>query len=136
MSSTVMLTGNIYDSTRTGQADTVTITPVIPEGIPGVVGVGVLDDGVLLPDPITVAANSSGEFSVLLIPTSQTLASANGLGVRYTLQFEPGSSVEISMPDGAATTLAAILSSEASTATLSPTARQVVYDESLSLIHI
>ena len=128
MSSVNMLTGNLYDLTRAPQADVVTIAPIIPTGIEDVEGVGVLDDGVLLPDAITVAASSQGEFSVLLIPTTQTLAGADGEGVRYRLTFGEGLFVEFDMPDGGAVTLAGLLLNRASTATLSPSARDVIYD--------
>ena len=128
MSSVNMLTGNLYDLTRAPQADVVTITPIIPTGIEDVEGVAVLDDGVLLPDAITVAASSQGEFSVMLIPTTQTLAGADGEGVRYRLTFGEGLFVEFDMPDGGAVTLAGLLLNRASTATLSPSARDVIYD--------
>ena len=128
MSSVNILTGNLYDLTRAPQADVVTITPIIPTGIEDVEGVAVLDDGVLLPDAITVAASSQGEFSAMLIPTTQTLAGADGEGVRYRLTFGEGLFVEFDMPDGGAVTLAGLLLNRASTATLSPSARDVIYD--------
>ena len=82
----------------------------------------------LAPYAITVAASSQGEFSVMLIPTTQTLAGADGEGVRYRLAFGEGLFVEFDMPDGGAVTPAGLLLNRASTATLSPSARDVIYD--------
>ena len=134
MSNPVQLTGNIYDISRTPQDDAVTVSPLIPTGVPNVTGVGVLDDGVMVDEAVTVAANSRGEYSILLIPTSQTAAGADGRGVWYRISFSPTEFVEFAMPDGAQITLAEILSQDASVSTLSPTARQVVYDQAKNIL--
>ena len=99
MSTPVMLTGSLYDLSRVPQADTVTVTPQIPADVEGVVGVAVLDDGLMTPDPVVVAANSQGEFSLLVIPTSQTRAGTSGVGVRYRVSVSPDEYVEVEMPD-------------------------------------
>ena len=134
MSSTVAFTGNLYNISRQPQADAVTITPIIPTGIEDVNNLGVLNDGVIVSDPVVVAANSQGEFTVMLIPTSQTLAGADGIGVRYRVEVDPDSWVIVSIPDGGATTLAERLSDRADVATLSPTARSVVYAQSKAVL--
>ena len=133
MSSTVLLTGSLYDLTRTPQDDVVTIQPIIPTGIEGIENFGVLDDGLVTPQAVAVAANSLGEFSVLLIPTSQTLAGADGQGMRYRLTVDV-SSVEFSMPDGPPVRLSDRLRDRSTVPVLAPTARSIVYDQAKAIL--
>ena len=132
MSSTNILTGNIYDLSRSPQADTVTITPLIPTDVTGVVGVGITDDGVITGDPVTVAASAAGEFTAAIIPTSQTRAGPSGIGVRYEITFGPGESVTIEMPDSPARVLSDIIGGTVAAAAVDST--QVVYSRSKNIL--
>ena len=62
----------------------VTITPIMPSGIEGVEGVGIVPGvRVILPRPLTGTPNALGEVSFSLIATADTLSNAEGVGVRY-----------------------------------------------------
>ena len=55
MSSTVMLTGNLFSLSKLPETGQVTVTPLIPNDIPSVTGFGVLDDGLLVLEPVVVS---------------------------------------------------------------------------------
>ena len=80
----------------------VTIVPLMPDDIPGVVGVGVVPgERVLLPRPVTDMSNSAGEVTFSLVATADTISGPSGVGVRYRAEWGvrgADGSVEFSMP--------------------------------------
>ena len=80
----------------------VTVTPVMPSGIEGVEGVGIVPgERVLLPRSVVGTPNAAGEVSFSLIATGDTLANDAGVGVRYRMTWGPGESVVFTMPRSA-----------------------------------
>ena len=80
----------------------VTVLPLMPDGVDGVVGVGVVPgERVLLSRPLTGIPNAMGEVTFALIATDDTVANADGVGVRYRMVWAPNESVEFSMPRAA-----------------------------------
>ena len=99
MSSTVMLTGQVFNASRGAAAvDTVTVSAVVPSR-EDVSNVGVLDDGVLLSGSVTVAADSTGAWSVLVIPSADAAVGDDGSTLRYRVSFGAGRVVEVTVPD-------------------------------------
>ena len=97
MSSTVLLTGYAFNAARGVAVDVVTIVP-LPPTREGVSGVGVLDDGVLLPDAVTVAVGSDGSFAVGVVPSEEVATGDDNTPCRYRLTFGDGASVVVTVP--------------------------------------
>ena len=132
MSSINVLNGTVYDLSRTPQTDTVTIRPLIPTDVEGVTGLGVLDDGVITGDPVTVATNSLGEFTVAILPTSQTRAGASGIGVRYRVELSSTEFVIIEMPDAPARNLSELIGGRVAAVIVD--AEEVVYERNKDIL--
>ena len=104
---TYLLAGTLDDlSMGTPITDQVIATPIFPR-IPGIVGLGVTIDGIMVPDPVIVTANSSGEFVLMITATADTLApSIDEEGIRYRVAIASNPDeeyVEFSMPREATT---------------------------------
>ena len=102
----VELTASLYDLSRAPAGDVATFTPRFPSyaGV-GVAGLGVTDDGIMVPDPVMVAADPAGRVVAMLVPTSQTRAGDDGTGIGYRMSLPGGGErrVDFDMPDAAAT---------------------------------
>ena len=94
-----VITSNVLEAPITAP---VTIVPLMPDGVPGVVGVGIVPgERVLLPRSITATPNAMGEVSFALVATADTVAGPDGVGVRYRAVWKDEGFVEFSMPRAA-----------------------------------
>ena len=80
----------------------VMLVPVMPVGIDGVEGVGIVPgERVLLPHSVMDTPNSMGEVSFSLVATADTLSNPSGVGVRYRAVWGSDGSIEFDMPRAA-----------------------------------
>lgn len=110
MSTPQAFTASLFDLSKAPSSDVATFTPRFPPySSVGVVGLGVVDDGIMVPDGVVVAADAQGRVVTMIVPTAQTRAGDDGrTGIGYRMAVAPDEYVDFDMAM-AATTLYDIL---------------------------
>ena len=127
MSSTVAISGHLFDISRAPQADAVTFTMDFPR-LSGATNVGVTDDGIITSDPVVVAAAADGSLVVMLIPATQIRADNPADLTTTTAHITGDEAVTFIVPD-TADTISGALAGETPTIPAA-SARAVVYQQS------